>query len=38
MARSRDAAQANTFEALPFFFGAVLFALYTQAPARAWPR
>ncbi|WP_251865298.1 MAPEG family protein [Achromobacter sp. Marseille-Q4962] len=28
-----DAAQANTFEALPFFFGAVLFALYTQAPA-----
>lgn len=27
-----NAAQANTFEALPFFFGAVLFALYTQAP------
>lgn len=28
-----NAAQANTFETLPFFFGAVLFALYTQAPA-----
>lgn len=26
-----NAAQANTFEALPFFYGAVLFALYQQA-------
>ncbi len=26
-----NAAQANSFEALPFFFAAVLFALYTQA-------
>ncbi|WP_313621851.1 MAPEG family protein [Achromobacter sp.] len=28
-----NAAQANTFEALPFFFAAVLFALYNQASA-----
>ena len=28
-----NAAQANTFEALPFFYAAVLFALYNQAPA-----
>ncbi|WP_419204134.1 MAPEG family protein [Bordetella trematum] len=28
-----DAAQANSFEALPFFYAAVLFALYRQAPA-----
>lgn len=28
-----NAAQANTFEALPFFYAAVLFALYSQAPA-----
>lgn len=27
-----NAAQANTFEALPFFFGAVLFALMHEAP------
>ena len=27
-----NAAQINAFEALPFFFAAVLFALYTQAP------
>lgn len=27
-----NAAQTNTFESLPFFFAAVLFALYTQAP------
>ncbi|AMD47040.1 MAPEG family protein [Bordetella holmesii] len=27
-----NAAQANSFEALPFFFAAVLFALYNQAP------
>jgi len=27
-----NAAQANAFESLPFFFAAVLFALYTQAP------
>lgn len=26
-----NAAQANLFESLPFFFGAVLFALYNQA-------
>lgn len=28
-----NSAQANTFEALPFFFAAALYALYTQAPA-----
>ncbi|CCN02023.1 putative exported protein, partial [Bordetella bronchiseptica Bbr77] len=28
-----NSAQANTFEALPFFFAAVLYALHTQAPA-----
>lgn len=28
-----NAAQANCFEALPFFIGAVLYALLTQAPA-----
>lgn len=27
-----NAAQANSFEALPFFYAAVLFALYQQAP------
>ncbi|CAB3672282.1 MULTISPECIES: MAPEG family protein [Achromobacter] len=27
-----NAAQVNTFEALPFFYAAVLFALYNQAP------
>ncbi|BAO69627.1 MAPEG family protein [Bordetella bronchiseptica 980-2] len=28
-----NSAQANTFEALPFFFAAVLYALHSQAPA-----
>ncbi|AZY49344.1 MAPEG family protein [Bordetella avium] len=27
-----NAAQANSYEALPFFYAAVLFALYAQAP------
>lgn len=27
-----NSAQANTFEALPFFYAAVVFALYSQAP------